>query len=154
MKGTWKIGLFALAVTLSASIYAQPPRGGQGGGRGNRAAFMVNRMVAIEQVLGFLAFDSKIALSDKQLTQIRKELKGIHAKRTEMAKEMQGSNDPQEARQKVMVLAREMNQKVVGVLDAKQTETYKTYMKRMQERMQRGGRQGGGQRGQRGQRGG
>ena len=157
-------GLFAVAMTIlvAESGLAQPPRGGGdglGGGRGNRAAFLVNRMVNIEQILGYLAFEEKIALNNDQLLEVREALMGIHAKRAEVRQEIQDSGgDVQEARQKVMLLAREMNQMVSGVLDEKQTDEYKAYMKRMQERMQRGGggrpggRQGGGR--QRGERGG
>ncbi|MCZ6631914.1 MAG: hypothetical protein O7G87_00785 [bacterium] len=149
---------FLLVFLVATVVEAQPPRGGgrggPGGGRGGRggAAFLVNRMVPIEQVMGYLAFDDKIALKDDQLLKIRQALKELNGKRDGLRQELQGQGeggDMQAARQKVMILARQMNQAVAGVLDAKQTEEYKGYMKRMQERAQRGGGGRGGQGGRR-----
>ena len=152
---------FLLVFLVATAVEAQPPRGGGrdgGGGRGGRggAAFLVNRMVPIEQVMGYLAFDDKIALKDDQLVKIRQALKALNGKRDGLRQELQGQGqggDMQAARQKVMMLAREMNQAVAGALDAKQTEEFKGYMKRMQERAQRGGGgRGGGRGGQGGRR--
>ena len=143
---------FLLVFLVATAVEAQPPRGGGrdgGGGRGG-AAFLVNRMVPIEQVMGYLAFDDKIALKDDQLIKIRQALEEVNGKRDGLRQELQGQGgDMQAARQKVMMLAREMNLAVAGALDAKQTEEFKGYMKRMQERAQRGGGGRGGQGGRR-----
>ncbi|MDA0748495.1 MAG: hypothetical protein O2954_18405 [bacterium] len=125
---------------------AQPPEGGRGRGGGG----MLRMMVPVEQVLGFLAFDEKIALTDAQLVQIRRELKEVLDKREEVARGMQ-EGDREEAMEQIQVLRGDLQARLTSGLNGKQNELLKEYFQRMQDAQQRF-RQGGG-RGQRGQRG-
>ena len=135
--GKWALVL-GILIALSSETLAQPR------GRGGRAA----RAVPVEQVLGFLAFDDDVGLSDDQFLKIWNDLKAVRAKRQTAVQEAGG--DQQAVTGKMMELRKEMQEKLNAVLTPKQSELMKAYFKRMQERMQnmqgrqRGDRQGGG----------
>ena len=145
-------GFLAVAMLMAAScdVWAQPQRGGQGQGQrgqGQRGGVQVQRLLPVEQVLSYLAFNENVALSDEQLVKVRASLKGVYAKRQELQRSLRGSNDQQAAMQKVRALRMEMTQGLTAILNEAQT-------KGLQEEMQRMGQRGQGQRGQRGGQGG
>ncbi len=150
MKGAARIGCFALAIGLfaSLSVEAQPRGGGRGGGgRGGRGRMMAARFVPVEQTLGFLAFDKKIGLADDQLLKVRNELKTVHKKRAELMEGMQGGEGDREAMmEQVRALRGEMLDKLTSLLTAEQNKTLDEYMERMRNFGGRGGRRGGGER--------
>ena len=148
MKGVTKFGIWMLALSLvsTLSVEAQPsrqmrgPAGMMGGAR-------------VEQILGFLAFDEKVGVTDDQLLELRKVLKEIYVKQQEMMQEIQqqmrdSDGDFQQVREKMMALRgemgqmnEEMQQKISGVLNAKQVEQFKKHMEKLQsDRQSRRGR--------------
>ena len=135
--------VFAFAVEATA----QPDRrGGRGrGGRGGGARLRM--MLPLEQTLGFLAFDEKLALKDNQLIKIRSELKDIHEKRAELEKEMRSGADRQQLMQKLGGIRGSMFEKIKAVLDDRQDKILDRYLERLRRGFQRGrggGRRGGG----------
>ena len=144
------VGIFAMALLLTASLdlWAQPGGGGRGsGGRGSRAGgagAQVLRFLPVEQVLSYLAFDADVALSNDQLIKVREVLKGTHAKRAELQASMRGNNDQEAAMSEVRKLRTEMTQGLSTILNDTQTKAFQTYMQRMSQRGGRGGQGGRG----------
>jgi len=136
-------------------VWAQP-EGGQGerGGGGRGGAMMAMRSIPIEQILGFLAFDDKVGLSNEQLGKVRDALKDVYAERAILVKKLSGGDDRDAAMTEVRKLRGQMTQKLTAVLDAKQVEVLKGYMQEMNQGGGRGGQGGPGGRGSGGRRGG
>lgn len=156
MRGINSFVIVAMALFLfgALDVGAQPDggrgeRGDRGGMRGG--AMMAMRFVPIEQILGFLAFNETVGLSNEQLGKVRDALKAVYSERAELVKKMSGGNDREAAMTDVRKLRSQMTQKLTAVLDAKQVEALKGYM---QEMNQRGGRGGQGRPGGRGSDGG
>lgn len=151
--------IFAMALLMvgALDVWAQPGGGGRGGERGGdrggrRGAMMAVRNVPVEQVLGFLAFDDKVALDLEQLGKVRDALKAIHTERADLVKKLSGSGDQEAAMTAVRKLRGQMTQKLSAILKPDQVETLKKYMQNMNQRGGRGGqggqrREGGGRRG-------
>ena len=160
MKGVAKIGCLALVVVLAAALCAEAqPRGGDRS-PAQMAEMRVRGQLPVEQVIGFLAFDEKMGVTDDQLLKVRKELKVFYEKRADYAKkiaqDMEGVEDRQAMMEKMRAMGGEMQElrqemmgKISGVLDAKQTKLLEGYLKTMRGAGGRGGRGGGG-RGNRG----
>jgi len=151
-----RINRFMIIATVmymfgALNVLAQPEggRGERGGGRGGE--MMAMRSVPIEQILGFLAFDEKVGLSNEQLGKVRDALKVVYSERSALVKKISGSQDRETAMTEVRKLRGQMTQKLTAVLDTKQVEALKVYM---QEMNQRGGRGGQGSAGRRGSDGG
>ena len=152
MKALVRLGIGILALNLLVALPAlsQPQRMGGGGGR-----MMGPRGMSPGQLLGFLAFDEEIALSDDQLLKLRVALKEAHKKHQEIMEEMMegmqsGGMDFQEMRPKMMELTKETMERASSVLDEEQVERLKEHMQEMQSRRGPGGggrppRGGGGQ---------
>ncbi len=140
----------AVILTVVSQIFAQPG-GGPDGGRNGRGggAMVAMRFVPVEQILGFLAFDEKVGLSNEQLVKVKDELKAIHAKRAGILKNFQGSDDREAVMGEVQKLRADMTQKLSAVLKPDQVETLKVYMQQINQRGGPGGQRGG-QGGQRG----
>ena len=137
MKALVKLGIGILALNLLVALPAlsQPQRMGGGGGR-----MMGPRGTSPGQLLGFLAFDEKIALTDDQLLKLRVALKETHKKHQEMMEEMMsGEVDFQEMRPKMMELTKETMETASSVLDEEQVERLKEHMQEMQSRRGPGG---------------
>lgn len=151
------VGVVAMTLLLTASLdlWAQPGGGGRGGGgaRGGGAAQQVLRNLPIEQVLGYLAFDEDVALSNDQFVKVREALKSAYSGRAELQRSIRGNNDQQAAMQEIRKLRTEMLQGLSAILNDDQTKALQTYMQRMTQRGGRGGRGGPGGRGSRGGRG-
>ncbi len=145
ITGLALIACILLAFAVEAA--AQPEgRGGRGRGRRGGAA-RLRMMLPVEQTLGFLAFDRKMALKDDQLLKIRGALKEIHGKRAELEKEMRNGADRQQVMQKLGGLRDTMFKEVKAVLDDSQDRVLDGYLERMRRGFQRGrggGRRGGG----------
>ena len=139
------VGLIGLTGCLAFLLVGQVDAQGRGGRRGGG---MLRMMLPIEQTIGYLAFDEKMALRDDQLVEIRGALKGVHAKRAALTEEMRGGGDRQAMMGQVQALRKEMIEGLNGVLDDQQDKLLDDYLKRIQEARQRfqqgGGRQGGG----------
>ncbi len=138
-RGVW----VAVAITVATGCLAVAQPGGRGrAGGGMRARFLL----PVEQVLGFLAFDEQMALSDDQLVRVRAELKDVYTKRSALTAEM-GSGDRQAAFQKVSALRNEMFEGIKKILAEKQNAALKRYLKRLADgartRRERGRQQGG-----------
>lgn len=149
MTGIKRMAVLALALMVcgAVEVMAQPGGGGRGGGGGGGGGpMMAMRFVPIEQVLGFLAFDEQVGLSNDQLLKARNELMLIHAKRAELMKNAQGGNDRDAMMSEVQKLRGEMTQKLTAVLQPKQVEYLKSYMQQLAPPAGGGG--GGGQRGE------
>ncbi len=145
VAGMTLIACMVFAIALEAT--AQPDRrGGRGrGGRGGGARLRM--MLPLEQTLGFLAFDKKLALKDNQLIKIRSDLKDIHAKRAELEKQMRSGADRQQLMQKLGGIRGAMFEKIKAVLDDRQDKILDRYLERTPRGFQRGrggGRRGGG----------
>ena len=145
--------IFATAVLMFGALdaWAQPGGGGRGGERGGerggrRGAMMAMRNVPIEQILGFLAFDDKVALSNELLGKIRGELKTIHVERASLVKKLSTGADQESAMTAIRKLRAQMTQKLSAILKPSQVKALQTYMKNMNQRGGRGERGGGGQR--------
>jgi hypothetical protein len=139
--------IFATALLMfgGLDVWAQPGGGGRGesgGGRGG--AMMAMRSVPIEQILGFLAFDEKVGLSNEMLGKVRDELKAIHADRATLVKKLAGSEDREAAMTEVRRLRGQMTQKLSAILQPNQVDALKTYMQNMNQRGGQGGRGGDG----------
>ncbi len=147
MVGAARFGGLLLLVGLFTALSAEAqPRGRGGGGRGGprRAEMMLAARLPVEQVLGFLAFDAEVGLTNDQLLQVRDALKGIYTKRKELAKEMR-EGDRQAVMEKMGGLRTEMTQNLSSALKPAQVEKLKEFMQQMQQRRQGGRRRGGGQ---------
>lgn len=138
---------FTLLIVLASTVvWAQPPEVGRTG-RGERGGgMMAMRSVPIEQILSFLAFDDKVAVSNEQLGKIRDELKVIHAQRAQLLGQLRENQDREAAMMEIRKLRRQMTQKLTGVLNAQQVEILSTYMQNMAQRGDRGDRGGQGRR--------
>lgn len=147
MVGTARFGGLLLFVGLltALSVEAQPQgRRGRGRGGPRRAEMMLAARLPVEQVLGFLAFNAEVELTNDQLLKVRDALKGLYAKRSELAKEMR-EGDRQAVMEKMGGLRTEMTQNLSSVLKPAQVEKLKEFMQRIQRRRQGGRRPGGGQ---------
>jgi len=159
MKGVAKIGCLALAAVLASAMCAEAQPQGRDRSPAQRAAMRVRGQLPVEQVIGFLAFDEKMGVTDDQLLKVRRELKAFYEKRADYAKkivqEMEGAEDRQSMVEKMRSMGGEMQElrqemmgKISGVLDAKQTKLLEGYL-----RVMRGaGGRGGERRGNRGNR--
>ena len=103
---------------------------------------MAMRSVPIEQILGFLAFDEKVALSREDLGKVRDELKIIYVDRAKLMQELGASTDREAAMTEVRKLRGQMTQKLSAVLSPDQVKALQAYMQTMNQRNGRGG-QGG-----------
>ena len=144
----WTLALL-LASTFLTTVEAQPRRDRRGGGQW-RGQAMLRRFLPLEQTIGYLAFDDKIKLKDKQLVKIRKELAPIHEKRGKMAEALR-EGDRDQIREEMQALTKEMRKSILAVLDDRQGKVLKDYWNQLEEmrerfrgRRGRGGRGGGG----------
>ena len=144
----WVLMLLALG---AATVQAQPQRGG--GSRG------MPRGPGVEQVLAFLAFDESVAVSDKQLVEIRAALRDVYARQQEMGQAMRearsaSQGDFEAMREMFMSLREEMGQlqeetdaKLAELLTAEQSTALKAHVEEVAARRQQqfggGGRRGG-----------
>ena len=144
----WGFMLFAIG---TAAVEAQPQRGG--GSRG------MPRGINIEQVLAFLAFDESVAVSDKQLVEIRAALRDIYARQQKMNQAMRearsaSQGDFEAMREVFMPLREEMGQlqeetdaRLAELLTAEQGAVLKAHVEEVAARRQQqfggGGRRGG-----------
>ena len=153
MKGAARIGPLVLAIVLLVSLPtgAQPPGSQRSPAR--MAEMRVRAAVPVEQILGFLAFEGKVGVTDEQLVKVRRELKAIYEKRTAFAKkiaqEMQDTEDRQVLMEKMRGLRGEteglrgeMLDKLSAVLKEEQTKKLETYLQKMRRSGGRGGRDG------------
>jgi hypothetical protein len=103
-----------------------------------------------EQLLGSLAFNEEIGVTDDQLLKLRGVLKVIHGKQQDMLKKLRGGSREgmrermMAMRTEMMTMRTEMMEKVATVLNEKQVEKLKESIRKAQSR--RGGRQGRGRR--------
>jgi len=140
-----RLVICAMAFLLVGSLEGWAQLSGEGGGgRGARGgAMMAMRSVPVEQILGFLAFDDKIGLSDEQLGKVRNELKIIHSDRAKLVKGLAGSEDRDATMTEVRKLRAQMTQKLTAILNPGQVKGLQDYMKTMNQRGGRGGGRGG-----------
>lgn len=129
MTGIKRMAIFALALIAFGAVEVAAQPGGGGGRMGG--AMMAMRFVPIEQVLGFLAFDEKMGLSNDQLLKARDELMLIYAKRAELMKNAQGGEGRDAMMGEVQKLRGEMAQKLTAILQPKQVEQLKSYMQQL-----------------------
>lgn len=87
---------------------------------GGTPSVTVRDLVPLETVLGYVAFEMNVA--DEQLLQMRRALRGLHAKREHVVIEILASRmGMQEVRSRVFSLRRQMLQSVSTILDESQT---------------------------------
>ena len=134
MTGIKRMAVFALALMAfgAVEVVAQPD------GRAGAGGAMMMRFVPIEQVLGFLAFDENMGVSNEQLLKVRNELVPIYAKRAELMKNASG--DREGMMQNMQKLRGEMTQKLTAVLQPKQVDQLKSYMQQMAPQREGGAR--------------
>ena len=143
-----KMGLLALLISLVSSWSATAQPGGGGGFGGGRG--MMRGGAAPEQILGLLAFDEKMAVSDEQLVQLRAALREPYEKQRKMQEDLRASfaeggaeeMDWEALRETMMAMRTELMETVAGVLDEGQVEALKKHLQDQQAR--RGGRGGPG----------
>ena len=137
------ICMLALALLVAGPAMAQPPEGQRPGGAGAMGA-----RFNVEQLMGSLAFDEKIGVTDDQLIKLRGALKEIYGKQQDMMKKLRGGSREgmrermTAMRTEMMTMRTQMMEKIATVLNEKQVEQLKKTMQRAQS--QRGGRQGRG----------
>ena len=135
------ICILVLALLIAGPALAQPQQGQRLG-----SASTMGRGSSAEQLLGTLAFDEKIDVTDDQLLKLRSALKMIYGKQQDMAKKLRGGSregmrDRMMAmRTEMMALRTEMMETVETVLNEKQLKQLKEKIKKTHSR--RGGRQG------------
>jgi len=106
----------ALLVAVAA-LCAAARSGAQGGG-GPRS-LTVREIVPVEMVLGYVAFEMNVP--DEQLVQVRRTLRGVHAKRERVVMEMLTRKvEAREVRARVFSLRRQMLQGLSVALDDEQ----------------------------------
>lgn len=133
--------ILVLALLVAGPAVAQPQQGQRPGGAG-----AMGRGASVEQLLGSLAFDEKIGVTDEQLLKLRGTLKEIYGKQQDMMKKLRGGSREgmrermMAMRTEMMAMRTEMMEKIATVLDEKQVEQLKKNIQRAQS--QRGGRQG------------
>lgn len=145
-----KLAIAASALTLTALPYAwsQPGGGGGRGGGGGGGGFG-GFGISAEQILGYLALDPAVNLTDAQLIQVRNALRSSYRDQVKMREEMRsgggaGEGDPQRLREEMAA----MREGIMTAVKANLTEAQFATFSAAQERMQQGGRgQGGGRRG-------
>ena len=92
----------------------------------------VRDLVPLETVLGYVAFEMNV--SDEQLLQMRRALRGLHAKRGHVVTQILVSRmGMREVRSRVFSLRRQMLQSVSTILDESQTKELFEAMGEMRE---------------------
>ena len=124
--GKWAF-VFCLLTALPAQAQPQAGEGGE-----MRSQWLVRRYLQVEQVLGYLALDDEIALTDQQMLNVRKELKAICGKRAALLKSAQ-QEDEDSLKEKVRVLRGEMADTLSGILNKAQTDLLNRYLSRLRE---------------------
>ena len=141
---TGAVASVAALLALSAG-WSQP--GGGGGGRGMRGQggpMMGGGMVSAEQILGSLALDPEIALTDEQLVQLRANLIQTYQIQLDLREAMRsGAIDFQEIRGEMSDLRDEILEQATAVLDEAQKKTFDANMAAMRSAR---GQMGGGRR--------
>jgi len=129
----WQVALrVAVVATLgAASVAAAEAEAGVVPGSGT-SSVTVREIVPLETVLGYVAFDLNV--SDEQLVQVRKALRGIHARREQVVTRILTSRmDMREVRSRVFSLRRQMLQSVSIILDEGQSRELLQAMGERQE---------------------
>lgn len=139
--------LAGLSLALSLPVEAQRGQGGRGGGGGGGGA-----RVSPEQILGILAFNDALNVSDEQLLKARAALKESYSEQQEMFQAMRGGEiERDEIREKMMAMRGKILSQVSAILDKDQVEALKKHMASQRGgfggRGGRGGPGGGGGRG-------
>lgn len=124
--------LFAAAVVLLAAsardVVAQPGGGARGGAR-----------ITATMVLGALAMEEKLAVTDAQLLELRKALKPVYGKEQEIMAQMR-AGEREDAREKMMALRGELMEAISTVLSEEQIDGLKKHIQSQQRSGGRGGR--------------
>lgn len=139
MTRTLKVATVSLLL-LAASLAWSQPRGGQGmaGGRMGGGTGM-----SAEQILGFLALDPDIDLTDTQLVELRASLRRIYQGQLELRENLRsGAVDFQGLREEIVTLRTELMDQVKGVLTEEQQQKLGAAQEAMQSRASRGRRPG------------
>lgn len=111
----------------------------QRGGGGDWMARMGQRMVPVEAVLTFLAFDDKVNLDDDGLLKVREALRPIVKKRGEL-----NASDRDAMMAQVEGLREEMRVAVTAVLTETQSNALGDFVMELNERAQQARNWGGG----------
>lgn len=132
--------LAGLSLALSLPVEGQRGQDGRGGG---------GARVSPEQILGILAFNDALNVSDEQLLQARAALKESHTEQQEMFQAMRdGEIERDEIREKMMAMRGKILTQVSAILDEEQVEALKKHMASQRggfgRRVGRGGPGGGG----------
>lgn len=146
MMNIVKVVMLFLFFFLFLKLPAEAQRRGQGGLR--RTEIMLTIRLPVEQILGFLAFDHTVELTNDKLLEIREVLRGIYVKRSKLLKEME-KGDRQEVMEKTGELRTLMTKNLSLTLNPEQVVKLKKFMQKRQRRGQ-GGRRPGRNHGQRG----
>ncbi len=103
-------------------------------------AMMAQRMVPVESVLTFLAFDEKVSLDDGGLVKVRDALRPVVKKRGEL----NPGGDREAMMEQVEALREEMRVAVTAVLTESQSNALGDYIMELNERAQQARNWGGG----------
>jgi len=109
-----------------------------GGGEGNWMAMMGQRMVPVESVLGFLAFDEGVNLEDGRLAKVREVLRSIVKERRDLG----SAGDREAVMEQAAALNKEMAASLKTVLTASQNDALTGHLADLESRGRGWGRGG------------
>jgi len=134
MKRTFRAALAATFLLLvGAMAWAQPQRGGQGmpGGRMGGGMGM-----PVEMVLGQLALDPEIELSDEQLLQLRASLRDLYQEQAQMREDTRsGDVDFRQMREIMAGFREDLTAALSAVLTEDQLGKYEEAVKNARQSM-------------------